>query len=163
MSERARVVYDCNIFWRALFSPSGIGSKCIQLFREGAILHFMSDETLREIREVLKRREVLQKFPSISVSDVDLFIAGILERSAVVTNVPRRFKFPRDPKDEAYIDLAIFVDADYIVTTDNDLLDLMTGYDDASKEFRQRFRDIKIVNPNEFLKITAASDLALLP
>lgn len=163
MGSRARVVYDFYIFWRAIFSPASTSARCVQLFRDGAVLHFISDETLSEIRDVLTRPESLHKFSAISPDDVEVFIARLLERSTLVRNVPRTFKLPRDPKDEAYVDLASFVEADYIVTNDKDLLDLMTGFDDASKEFRRRFRTIKIVNPNEFLQIVIGDNLSLLP
>jgi predicted nucleic acid-binding protein len=77
--------------------------------------------------------------------------------------VPHVFEFARDPKDEAYIDLAAAVAADYLVTFDRDLLDLMTGYDDVSKEFRQRFRQLKVVRPDEFLEIVSETGLSLGP
>ncbi len=59
------------------------------------------------------------------------------------------------------IELAVECDADFIVSWDNDLLDLMTGIDLESKQFRQRFRGLKIVNPNEFLKAIDEINLAL--
>lgn len=65
----------------------------------------------------------------------------------------RRFDFERDPKDEIIINLAIEAEADYIVSRDKDLLDLMTGYTDECKDFRRRFRRLKIVEPVEFLTI----------
>ena len=67
--------------------------------------------------------------------------------------MPKIFSYSRDPKDEKYVNLAFEAKADYIVSRDNDLLDLMTGFDDDSKEFRQRFRRLKIVTPVEFLRI----------
>ena len=69
------------------------------------------------------------------------------------------FKLERDPKDEMIIELAVGCDADFIVSWDNDLLDLMTGIDLESKQFRQRFRHLKIVKPLEFLKLAQASKL----
>jgi predicted nucleic acid-binding protein len=43
-------------------------------------------------------------------------------------------------------------EADYLVSRDKDLLDLMTGYTDECKEFRRRFRPLKVLDPVEFLK-----------
>jgi predicted nucleic acid-binding protein len=51
-----------------------------------------------------------------------------------------------------YINLAVEVEADYIVSRDKDLLDLMNDYTDEAKEFRQRFRPLKVIEPLEFLK-----------
>lgn len=35
----------------------------------------------------------------------------------------------------------------------------MTGYTDESKEFRQRFRPLKVVEPAEFLKLMEESGI----
>jgi len=163
VSDTLRVVFDCNIYWRALFSPSGVGSKCIKLVQAGRIFCFLSPEILAEITDVLSRQETLRDFPSITSFKIDAFIKDIRSYSTLVEKVPHVFVLDRDPKDEVYVDLAIAVDANYIVTTDRDLLDLMTGFDDASKEFRQRFRNIKIVRPNEFLKIISETGLSFAP
>lgn len=120
MDSLPRVVYDCNIFWRAVYSATNRGSiaACIDLIRERRVLHFLSYETLTEIQDVLTRPESLKQFSTVSRREVDLFLVGIAEQSAVVKKVPRIFKFPRDPKDEPYIELASFVDADCLVTLD---------------------------------------------
>jgi predicted nucleic acid-binding protein len=83
----------------------------------------------------------------------------VLKKAVLLNRVSSVFQLPRDPKDEKYINLAIGVEADYIVSRDKDLLDLMTGIDLESKEFRQRFRPLKIVEPIEFLKIIAEETL----
>jgi predicted nucleic acid-binding protein len=49
--------------------------------------------------------------------------------------VPKEFSYRRD-EDEPYINLAVAAGADFIVSRDRDLLDLMTGYTDECKEFR---------------------------
>jgi predicted nucleic acid-binding protein len=69
----------------------------------------------------------------------------------------------RDPKDEIIIDLAVETEADYIVSRDKDLLDLMINFSVEAKEFRQRFRPLKIVQPIEFLRIVQEEDLSLKP
>ncbi len=59
----------------------------------------------------------------------------------------------RDPKDEKYINLAAAGGAANIISRDADLLDLMTDFDNESKNFRQKFRLLKVIEPFEFLKI----------
>jgi predicted nucleic acid-binding protein len=51
------------------------------------------------------------------------------------------------------VNLAVVTEADYIVTRDKDLIDLMTGFDFESKQFRQKFRPLKVVQPIDFLRI----------
>jgi putative PIN family toxin of toxin-antitoxin system len=155
-----RVVFDCNVFWRAFFSGTGVGHECYQLLAEQKVLHFVSTTTVNELIDVLSRAEPLSKFTSL---DVEEFVRYVVSISSFVKTVPHVFNLPRDVDDEPYVDLAIAVDADYIVTSDRDLLDLMTGYDHTSKEFRQRFRQLKIVRPDEFLKIISETGLTLAP
>jgi predicted nucleic acid-binding protein len=54
---------------------------------------------------------------------------------------------------EPYLNLAIEANAVFLVSRNNDLLDLMTGYTDECKDFRRRFRRLKILDPVEFLAI----------
>ncbi len=56
-------------------------------------------------------------------------------------------------KDEKYINLAAAAGAAYIISRDANLLDLMTSFNDESKNFRQKFRPLKVIEPLEFLKI----------
>jgi predicted nucleic acid-binding protein len=77
--------------------------------------------------------------------------------------VPESFKFQRDPKDEIIINLAVICEAEYIVSRDKDLLDLMTGFTDDCKEFRQRFRPLEVVEPLEFLRIVEEKELSWSP
>jgi predicted nucleic acid-binding protein len=65
-------------------------------------------------------------------------------------NIRHLLDYPRDPDDERYIDLAASVKADYLVTRDTDLLDLMTGHTVLCKQFRQRTHPLRIVDPIHF-------------
>ena len=84
---------------------------------------------------------------------IEKYLEQLAKKSVFIRSVPKRFTLSRDQDDELYINLAIESEADYIVTRDNDLLDLMTGFDVESKEFRQKTRPLKVVEPLEFLKI----------
>ena len=61
--------------------------------------------------------------------------------------VPVSFRY-RDPDDEPYLNLAIAVSADYLVTRDNDLLDLM-----QDSAFRVRFPSLTILDPVTALRL----------
>ena len=78
-------------------------------------------------------------------------------------NVPSHFEYSRDPKDEKYINAAVEANADFIVSRDKDLLDLMTAFTDEAKHFSRRYRPLKVVGPIEFLRIIRELDLALKP
>jgi predicted nucleic acid-binding protein len=53
--------------------------------------------------------------------------------------VTSQFHFERDPDDEAYLNLAIEAEADFLISGDNDLLDLMISHSDEAKDFRHPF------------------------
>jgi predicted nucleic acid-binding protein len=51
------------------------------------------------------------------------------------------------------LNLAIEAQADFIVTRDNDLLDLMRWDTETGREFQKRFRSLRILDPVAFLKL----------
>lgn len=144
-------------FGELSFTGEALDINAKQQIDIGEIDHYVSRETIGELTEILTREGTLRKFPEYSVSDASDFVKDILSRSTFVRSPPNTVDLPRDAADESYLNLAVAVEADYLVTTDNDMLDLMTGTDLESKQFRQRFRHLRIVRPFEFLKIFTAS------
>ena len=152
-TEILRVVFDCNIFVQFLLNPNGVAAKCLEVVQGGKAKLFISKETLEEIRDVILRPNILERLPDADEFQIETFIEHITNISTFIDSVPHSFDFERDPKDEIIIDLAFEAQADYIVSRHKDLLDLMTGYTNECKDFRRRFRRLKIVNPVEFLAI----------
>jgi putative PIN family toxin of toxin-antitoxin system len=149
---RPRVVFDCMIFLQATASESGPAAALLRLVERNVLSLFVSREILDEVRDVLSRTKLRKKNPDITSERVDALITRVAEKGAIVETVPEHFSYVRDPRDEKYINLAIEVEADYIVSRDQDLLDLMTGYTDECKDFRRRFRLLRIIGPVELLK-----------
>ena len=156
-SNKIKVVFDCNIIWQSFFFGGGVSAKCKQLVDDCAITLLLSPAVLEECREVMTRPEFLEKFKTVSESLIERFLEHIAKKSSFHRSVTAHYTFPRDPDDEPYINLAIDGKADYLVTRDNDLLDLMTDFDTTSKEFRQKTRPLKIVSPHTFLEIVRES------
>jgi predicted nucleic acid-binding protein len=67
-------------------------------------------------------------------------------------NLPRRFELPRDPDDEPYLNAAIEFGAQFLVTRDRDLLDLMNWETQTGRDFQSRFPQLKIHDPVELLR-----------
>jgi uncharacterized protein len=149
---RPRVVFDCMIFLQATASESGPAATLLRLVDRNVVSLFVSHEILGEVRDVLSRSKVRTKNPDITSERVDSLITRVSEKAAIIDAVSQHFSYVRDPRDEKYINLAIEVKADYIVSRDRDLLDLMTGHTDECKDFRRRFRSLKVIGPVEFLK-----------
>ncbi|MGO9466374.1 MAG: putative toxin-antitoxin system toxin component, PIN family [Isosphaeraceae bacterium] len=64
-----------------------------------------------------------------------------------INDAPVSYELPRDPDDEPYLNLALAANADYLVTWDKDMLDLMQ---DAG--FRTQYPQLTILTPVAFLQ-----------
>jgi putative PIN family toxin of toxin-antitoxin system len=160
--DKIKSVFDCNIIWQSFFFSSGASAKCKKLVDDSVITLFLIAEVLGEMRQVMTRPEFLAKFETVTEAMIEKYLEQLAKKSVFIRSVTKKFTFSRDSDDEPYINLAIESKADYIVTRDNDLLDLMTGFDDDSKEFWQRFKSLKVTEPLEFLKIVENKDEKVL-
>jgi putative PIN family toxin of toxin-antitoxin system len=145
-------VFDCNVFLQTAANPESQAAECVRLAETGLVCLFISAEILIEISEVLRRPKILRRFPDLTERSVSLFLERVVKISSFVKQVNLKFRLPRDVDDEPYINLAIETGCDYIVSNDKDLLDLMTSHSVVGKEFRQRFRRIRVVNPPQFVR-----------
>lgn len=82
------------------------------------------------------------------------------ERAIFLESVPTEFSYDRDPKDEMYVNLALAAGAAYLVSRDNDLLDLMKETD-IGRAFRERFPSLTILDPVAFLREVEKASKAL--
>lgn len=142
-----RVVFDCMIFLQGAARPGSPARACFQTVDDGLATLHTSPAILAEVRDVLSRPELVQRFPVLSPDWVSNFVGSITAKSLVVPDAPYAFRLPRDPKDEPYINLAIATHAEFLVTRDRDLLELM-----ADSEFRSHFPTLQIVDPVAYLR-----------
>ena len=148
-------VFDCMIYLQALVNEQGPATACVKSVAEGRVLLLYSDEIVAELRDVLFRPKLQQKFPRLTTDRAEALIQLLLEKGIPVRNVPPEFVYERDPKDEKYVNLAIAAGADYIVSRDNDLLDLMDENRPEGQDFQARFPTLSILDPVAFLRRVA--------
>ncbi len=153
------VVYDCMIFLQGAARPNGPAAACLDLAQEGRVLLHLSAALLLEIRDVLTRPKIQRKYPVLTEDFVEVFLEKLLSRAVYFAEVPCVFHYERDPKDEPYLNLAIAVNAQYIVSRDRDLLDLMDAARADGREFRGRFPALAVVDPVSFLNRVNASTI----
>jgi putative PIN family toxin of toxin-antitoxin system len=158
VKDLPRVVFDCNVLLQAAARERSVAAKCLNLAESGLIEFCLSREVLAEVEDVLNRPEIRARFPDLSDEIIGAFLKRLQKLSMLVRPVPKKFSYPRDEDDEPYINLAVTAGADFIISRDRDLLDLMTGHTDECKEFRQRFRSLRVVEPVEFLKLLEESE-----
>ena len=117
MRNEARVVIDTNVFMSALAVEDSVPFRAVEAaFTSARIL--VSTETLAELVEVLQRPKLARYFSS---QDVEVVLERLRREGEVVTVRASRRR-SRDPKDDAFLDLAVAGGADWLVTGDRDLL-----------------------------------------
>ena len=128
------IVLDTNIFISSVFwegKPYIVVKKAINQ----EIIVFISNYIIDEIRKVLVRDFNLEKQEIDDIVNAVLYFTHLIEPKESVTVIKD------DPKDDKILDCALACNADFIVSQDNHLLKL------------KKFRNIKIVSPEEFLEI----------
>jgi predicted nucleic acid-binding protein len=101
---------------------------------------------------VLSSPEILRRNPQITDETVELVLRHLRYVGQYLGQINAHFRFDRNPMDEPFIELAIEGSASYLVTSDNDLLSLPRGHDDAAKRLRQRTPALRILRPVQFLR-----------
>jgi putative PIN family toxin of toxin-antitoxin system len=143
-----RAVFDCMVFFQATARPTGPAARLFIDFVEGGRLAlYVSDAIIEEVRDLLGRPRIRAKNPTITDASVEKFVNRIRQVAERIDPVPASFTLSRDPDDEPYLDLAIAVSAGYLVTRDNDMLDLMQ---DAA--FRAQYPTLTILDPVALLQ-----------
>lgn len=145
----SRVVFDCMVFLQALARPSGPAARLfMEQVERGRITRFVSDAIVQEVHDVLDRPRIRAKNPTLTDEAIEEFLSRVVQSAVRVDPVPAAYTLTRDPDDEPYVNLAIAVEAAYLVARDNDLLDLVQ---DAA--FRTRCPSLTIVDPVALLRI----------
>lgn len=131
-----RIVVDNNALISRLLLPASAPGMAVRKAVDTAQL-LVSEGTLGELADVLSR----PKFDRyIGVEDRQQFLR-LLVRIADLVPITRRIQACRDPKDDAFLELAVNGRADVIVTGDRDLLVLSP------------FRSISIITPRRYLEL----------
>lgn len=141
MINDIRVVVDTNVLISGLFgiknSPS---AQILKDIRAQKVILATSPVILEEVVEVINREKVIKR-TKMSLKDRTDFISKLIERSDVTAGIQFSQPVSRDAKDDKFLACAVEAEADYIVTGDEDLLDL------------KEYDEIKIVTPRELMAI----------
>lgn len=146
--EPVRVVFDCVVFAQALINPKGPAGACLKAAESGECILHITPFVLEEIRELPGK---LAMGYGVTAERVDLLIQQAREYAVVVTEVPELFALSADPSDAAYVNLALATRSELVVSRDRHLLALMDSATPEGRDFRQRFPELRILPPVEFL------------
>lgn len=143
---RKKAVYDTGVVLQAALSNRGPSFSALQLLEEGRVTVVLSPQVLYEYEDVLTRPDIRRKNPFLTPERVHFLLDRMEARAEPVTVIRPYLQYPRDPKDEPILNLAIQEQVDYLVTRDKDLLDL-----DRSSDFRLLYPYLRVVDPLIFV------------
>lgn len=147
-----RVIFDCNVFVQGIANRHSPARAALRLFFDDKVSLFVSEPILQETRAVLSRPEIRSKLTGINDRIVNALFTKLEAQAILITNVPEEYRYERDPDDEMYLNLAIVTHASYLVSKDNDLLDLMTTTTDIALRFRTRYPFLRIMQAADFVR-----------
>lgn len=117
-----RAVLDTVVFVRALINPKGRWGRLLFDLADRYVI-VLSPDIIREIVAVLYRPSLRRRFPQMADPPRLDRVLGLLEEAEVV-EPKERVSVCRDPADDKFFACALAGGADYIVTEDEDILDV---------------------------------------
>lgn len=147
--DPARTVFDCVIFAQALINPKGPAGACLKAAESGDCLLHISPFVLQEIRELPTK---LDERHGVTPDRVETLIDQAREYAILITDIPEIYVHPADPKDSAYVNLALATQSKLVVSRDRHLLSLMDATNPDGREFMRRFQELRILRPVDFLR-----------
>lgn len=137
MKQTLQIILDTNILVAAFRSKRGAANLLLDRLDDLRWQVNVSTALLLEYEDVLKRPEIGE---FISPSDVDIFLDGLCSISEFSDIYYLWRLLAKDPNDAFILELAVRVNADFIITYNKKDFP-------AAADF-----DIKLVTPKEFLR-----------
>jgi len=134
-----RIVLDTNVLVSGIFF-GGNPRKVLEKWQEKSITLLTSVEILEEYEEVLERLQSRSKRKTKSIVSRTM---SLLSRESTVIEPSSDVHLSRDPDDDKFINCALSGSAIYIVSGDNDLLEL------------KAVQGIEIITAKQFLDRTS--------
>lgn len=135
-----RVVLDTNVWLSAIFWK-GEANKIIETIISKKIDIIITENILSEIIEVLNKEEKFRIFIENKKQKIEDLIRTILSFSILIKTKSKFELIKEHPKDNIILEAAFDGKVDYIVSYDKHVSNMI------------EFRGIKILKPDEFIKI----------
>ncbi|MGD0662766.1 MAG: putative toxin-antitoxin system toxin component, PIN family [Syntrophorhabdales bacterium] len=138
-----RVILDTNLVVSAILSPEGKPARILKMAFDGRLDLAISSALLNEITLVLnyqKIRKLLAKH-GIHLEEIKDVLQRIVKTAFMTPGKLDVGRIDRDPSDNMILACAVEGRADFIVSGDRHLTDLVS------------FEGVSIVNPDTFLKL----------
>lgn len=77
------------VFLQGLISESGVAVRCFELFENGLIKLFVSEEILAEIQDVITRPKLQAKYSRLTNERAENLIEVLRTKATLIKNVPQ--------------------------------------------------------------------------
>ena len=143
--NKTRVVIDTNLVISGTIIPTSPPGQLLNSFINGEFEWILTEATLKEIRDVLRRDEILIPY-HINPLNTQSFLDNLESSAEFVTAIsPDMLPLhSRDPKDDILLSAAISGACDYLITGDGDLL-VLSG--------RPELKKLIILTVSEYLQM----------
>ena len=141
-----RAVVDTNIFVSGLITANGTPYQLLEAWRVGAFVLLVAPPQKEELERVLKRPIFSQRY-GLTEERIDYWLLLV---DALGFSVPVRRRLPvhvRDRRDDHILAAALGGRADYLVTSDRDILALNA---------HPRLKSLRIVTATDFLELLSS-------
>ena len=152
-----RIVIDTNTQVCALVSASSAAAAVRRAAERRAVIPLLSKPVLDEYRAVLLDSAITDRFPEVTPNLVEVTIRRLRFVGDYVRFPKSRFEYPRDKRDEIFLELAISLKASHILSADKDLLSLPESRSESGKRFRQLLPRVAVMRAGTFLQRYAAA------
>jgi uncharacterized protein len=133
-----RAVYDCNVVLAGI-GWNGSARNCLKLVARRRVFLFVTEAILAEYESAIPKT-LADELPDI---DPHPKLVWVRNKARVVEPSPLGKRRSRDAKDDMYLAAALSASAEYLVTYDNDLLDLDKPFGIATVRPAEFVRRIK--------------------
>jgi putative PIN family toxin of toxin-antitoxin system len=117
-----RVVLDSNVLISARLEPRGPSAKLLEAWADDEFDLIVSPQLLEELRGVLGR-DRLRRW--LTEEEAELFVQSLRDNATIIDDPPLERGITRDPDDDFVVALARVAEADYVVSGDRHLLELV--------------------------------------
>jgi putative PIN family toxin of toxin-antitoxin system len=131
-----KVVIDTNVVVSAHLNGEGLPAAILDLASSKIILMCISAAIMAEYEDVLRRPQ-LKLDPARTASSLD-----VIRNTSRLVKPTRIIAWAADESDDRFLECASAASADFIITGN-------------TKHFPERFENIRIVTPREFIELIA--------
>lgn len=139
LERQLKIVLDTSTIVSALFWE-GNEAKLFRKIEDQRANVYITKEILDEVEDVIRRPKFVQVMVSIGLTPEQI-LEKIISMSQLVSAPKLNIDVCRDKKDNKFLECAENVEADYLVSGDDDLVSL------------KKYKDTSIVRTSEILKM----------